>query len=226
MKAVIVDDEPLARDLIRRLLAAHADVEIVGEAGDVAAAVRTITSARPDVVFLDIELPGGNGFEILAGLPAPPNVVFVTAHEGYAVRAFAVSALDYLCKPFDDERLASSLARVRARLRPQTRFAIRDGDTTTLVPIADIECIEAAGKHIIIYAAGASHQSRETLTACEQRLDPERFVRIHRSAIVNLDHVRVVKPWFAGDQQLTLTSGKTLTTGRGFRDRLLSRLSR
>ena len=243
MRAVIVDDEPLARDLLRRLLAAHDDIEIVGEAADGDAAVIAIARVRPDVVFLDIEMPGRDGFGVIAALAEPPAIVFVTAHDQYAVRAFDVQAVDYLRKPFDDQRLAVTLERVRRR-DPETlrralgmlaelargkpsRLTIRDGEATHLLALDDIEAIEAAGKYVEVRLAdGAVRAARETLASIEQRVDPVRFVRIHRSAIVNLDHVRVVRPWFAGDQEVTLTSGRSLTTGRGYRERLIARLKK
>jgi two-component system LytT family response regulator len=238
VKAVIVDDEPLARDLLRRLLAAHSDVTVVTEAGDGDTAIRAITATQPDVVFLDIELPGRDGFGVLAELASPPVIVFVTAHPRYAVRAFEVSALDYLCKPFDDERLAKTLVRVRERLADpaelrraitelargaRARLAVREGDTTVFLAFDQIECIEVSGKHVAVHTPRSSHTTRDALAAIEQRLD-ERFVRIHRSTIINLDHLRAIRPWFAGDQHLTLTSGREVTTGRGYRDRLLSRI--
>lgn len=240
MKVAIVDDEPLARSLLRRLLAAHPDIDIVAEAGDGSSAITAITQAQPDVVFLDIEMPGRDGFGVLAGLAQPPLVVFVTAHEHYAVRAFEVEAVDYLRKPFDDQRLAVTLERLRDRRRDpdalrraletltrRARLAVREGDATVLLTLDDIEALEASGKYVEIHlASGATHTVRDTLSALEQRLDGDRFVRIHRSAIVHLDHVRVVKPFFAGDQELTLTSGRSLTTGRGFRERLLAKLKR
>jgi two-component system LytT family response regulator len=173
---------------------------------------------------------------VLAALEHPPLVVFVTAHGHYAVRAFEVEAVDYLTKPFDEDRLAVSLDRLRARLAAppppmmigtRARIAVRDGDATVLVALDDIESVEAAGKLVELRLANGNRQSaRETLADLEHRLDPARFVRIHRSLIVNLDHVSVVKPWFAGDQELVLSSGRTVTTGRGYRDRLLARLKR
>jgi two-component system LytT family response regulator len=250
MRALVVDDEPLARALLRRWLAAHTDVVVVGEAADGDAAAAQVAALDPEVVFLDIELPGRDGFGVITALPAPPAVVFVTAHDHYAVRAFDVDAVDYLRKPFDEERLAAALARVRAHLAGRAaggatalrsaaealsavararrqRLAIRDGDATLLVPLDEIEWIEAAGKHVAVHVLSprpAVIRARDTLTGLEQRLDPDRFVRIHRSTIVNVDHIRAIRPWFAGDQHLTLTSGHSVTTGRGFRDRLRDRV--
>ncbi len=236
MKVALVDDEPLARELLHRMLRAHADVEVAGEAADGASALALVRAQRIDAVFLDIEMPGGGGFDVLAALERPPLVVFVTAHGHYAVRAFDVEAVDYLTKPFDEDRLATALDRLRARLAApeppamigtRARIAVRDGDATVLIALDDIECVEAAGKLVQLQlATGKTQSARETLADLEHRLDPARFVRIHRSLIVNLDHVSVIKPWFAGDQELVLTSGRTVTTGRGYRDRLLARLQR
>lgn len=236
MRVAIVDDEPLARELLQRMLAAHADVEVLAEAADGAVALEVVRRHRLDAVFLDIELPAGGGFDVLAALEHPPLVVFVTAHGHYAVRAFEVEAVDYLTKPFDEERLAITIDRLRARLAApepprfigtRARIAVRDGDATVLVALDDIETVEAAGKLVELrFADGRQQSARETLADLEHRLDPARFIRIHRSLIVNLDHVSVVKPWFAGDQELVLTSGRTVTTGRGYRDRLLARLER
>ncbi|MCW5808432.1 MAG: response regulator transcription factor [Deltaproteobacteria bacterium] len=237
MRAAIVDDEPLARALLRRLLVARG-VDIVAEAGDGDTAVRAIADARPDVAFLDIELPGRDGFAVLAGLATPPAVVFVTAHPRYAVQAFEVAAVDYLCKPFDDERLAVALERARRRLADPGelrrgiaelartvggRLSVREADATRLVPFDQIECIEVSGKYADVHTVRGSHTTREPLAAIEQRLD-DRFLRIHRATIVNVDLVVAVRPYAAGDQQLQLASGRRVVTGRLYRAHVIARL--
>jgi len=234
----VVDDEPLARELVRLLLARDADVAVVAECSGADAAA-AIAQARPDIVFLDVQMPEVDGFAVLerVGVDAAPVVVFVTAYGDHALRAFAVHAIDYVLKPIDDARFATALARAKhqalarragepdARLaamlrdgsRWTKRFLVRTRDRLLVVPTDTIDWVEAADYYATLHAAGASHLLRETMAELERRLDPERFVRVHRSAIVNLDRVREVRPLFRGDAVLVLAGGAEVRLSRARR---------
>jgi len=239
LRVLIVDDEEPARDLLRAWLAKWREVQIAGEAGDGATAIARIRELRPDLVFLDVQMPDMNGFDVVGAL-APseqPMVVFVTAYDQYAVRAFEISACDYLLKPFDEDRLANTMARVLGRagspatdggaelrrlvahLRtvPPDQVVVRvDGRHIFLKP-DEIEWIEASGKDVRVHVAGTSIVVRETMNGLERRLDPSRFVRVHRSTIVNRLHVREMQSWFKGDYVLILRSGARVVSGRTYR---------
>jgi len=227
MRAIIVDDELLARARLRRLLGAHADVEVLAECGDGRAALESVRSQRPDVMFLDIHMPELDGFAMLAALgELTAAIVFVTAYERHAARAFDANAVDYLVKPFDAARLARALDRVRKRepaivpvSRP-ARLPVRSGDRIELIDIDAIDYLVADGNYVAIHAGGRDHLVRETLSAMARRLDPAQFVRIHRSRIVRLDRIRAVEPLFHGEYRLTLRDGTYLTSARGYRDTL------
>lgn len=242
IRVLIVDDEPLARDRVRSLLLKESDVEIVGECGDGPAAVEAIQALRPDLVFLDIQMPGADGFEVLRRLgPGPlPLVVFVTAFDQHAVRAFEARALDYLLKPFKQSRFRETLQRVRERRAAGTgddlsarlagflaarapgtprlsRLMVRNGERTVLVPTADIDSVEAAGNYAVVHVGRTTHIVRETMSALEEQL-PAGFLRISRSAIVNLDRVRELQAMAAGEHVVVLTDGRTLPMTRGLRE--------
>jgi two-component system LytT family response regulator len=246
---LIVDDEPLARDLLRTLLAAEPDVVVIGEHGNGEDATAAIRSERPDLLFLDVQMPGRNGFELLAALESRdmPAVVFVTAFDQYAVKAFAVHALDYLLKPFDDQRLAGAVERVRQQLRRVNRdeesqrvlallddlrsaqtyrdhLVIRTTGRAVLQPVREIEWIEAAGKHVQVHAGGLSHTMRETMGQLEEVLNPRRFIRVSRSAIVHIDRIREIQVGFNGDYVIQLRGGARVPTTRGYRQRVLDLL--
>ena len=254
IRAVIVDDEPLARDGVRLLLSGMADVEIVGEAGDGAAAVRTIAALNPDVVLLDVQMPGMNGFDVVDQVAAAhlPLILFVTAYDEYALRAFDVHAFDYLLKPISRARLDEAMARVRddlarggfarervmevvdsvrlaqagqpmSKARYTHRFAVRDRDRYVLVRTADIDWVDAAANYVRMNARGRGYLLRMTLAEMERRLDPAQFTRIHRSTIVNTSRVREIKPDAHGDYDVVLHDGPTLRMSRSFRERLLGR---
>lgn len=234
---------PPARRRIRRFLDKAADVEIVGECGDGAAAVESIRALRPDLVFLDVQMPELDGFGVLARL-APterPAVVFVTAHDEHALRAFEVHALDYLLKPFDSARFERALERARrevanrtggdldrrldALLRqlaaaPPQRVAVKTRGRTLLVAIEDVDWIGAEGNYLALHVGSDIYLIRDTMNAFQQRLDARRFLRIHRSTIVNLDRVRDYAPLFNGDQCLRLKDGTELTVSRNYYDAL------
>jgi len=233
IRAFIAEDEPLARRDLARLLAAQDAIELVGECGSGAEAVSAIRTLAPDLVFLDVQMPEGDGFDVLERLAAavPPAVVFVTAFDSYAVRAFETGALDYLLKPFDAARFERMLARVLERLRPlhgapapSRQLAIRDGGAVTFVRTSDIAWVEAAGYYACVHAAGATHILRRTLAELEQELAPAGFARIHRSVIVNLARVRRLAPNASGDYALELDDGTPLKVGRRHRREIAERL--
>jgi two-component system LytT family response regulator len=240
LRVVIVDDEPLARDKLRRYLAEDERVRVVAEAGDGLAAIEAIEAERPDLVLLDVQMPEMDGFEVVTALDvAPlPRFVFVTAHDEHAVRAFEVRALDYLLKPVDRARLTEAVGRAASvdgdeppdarRLledapdtnRPLTRFLVRSRGRMQLVPIREVDWIGAAGNYVELHVGDRSHLVRGTLQSLEGRLPAEAFVRIHRSTIVNLDRIRALHPWSHGDLQVVLADGTELRMSRRYRDRL------
>ncbi len=249
IRVLIVDDEPPARARVRRHLAADPEFEVVGEAGSGAEAVEAVSRLEPDVVFLDVQMPGLDGFGVVAALDAGdtlPHVVFVTAHDEYAVRAFEVHAIDYLLKPFREQRFTQALERVKERLRGRgddvawrlrdllagigsrpaylERILVRDGERSVLLDVTRIDWIEAERNHVRLHVGEASHLVRGTITALEGRLDPARFLRIHRSRIVNVERIREIHPWSHGDQLIVLRDGTELIMSRRYRDRL-ARLS-
>jgi two-component system, LytTR family, response regulator len=247
-RVVIADDEPLARERIRTLLAAHADMSLVAECADGEETTRVLLAERPDVVFLDVQMPELDGFEVLEALPAElrPSVIFVTAYDEHAVRAFDVNAVDYLLKPVEPRRFEAALAKVRERrTQPQavsqaaleavlaelrrtrghaTRLVVRDGSRVTFVRTEEIDWIDAAGNYARLHLGRTIHLLREPLKVLATRLDPERFLRVHRSAIVNLERITSVEPYFHGEYTLTLKDGTRLTSSRTHSARLRSLL--
>jgi two-component system LytT family response regulator len=212
VRTLIVDDEPLAREGLRLLLAEHADVEVVGEAGNGADALALATQLEPDLMFVDVQMPGMTGLEMAAALPIECAIVFVTAYDKFALDAFDVHALDYVLKPIDEHRFAEALRRARKRI-PNRRLAIRDGEAIIYVPIDDIDWVEAADYYVEIHAQGRSYLMRETLQRLQTQLD-DRFVRIHRSRLVNRDRVREVN---AQGRKVVMTSGVELVIARSCR---------
>lgn len=238
LRTLLVDDVALARQRMRRLLGVFADVDVVGEAADVDGARRLIGVERPDLVFLDIEMPEQDGFDLVAALPRAqrPFVVFVTAYDHYAVRAFDAAAADYLLKPVEPARLALTLERVRAAralradepagARHASRLTIPGRDATTVVDTAAIDWIEAAGNYLCIRAGAQTHILRETLGQMQARLDPAYFARVHRSRIVNIARIARLVPLSNGDHTLVLDDGTTLGLSRTYRDALFRALGR
>lgn len=248
IRTLIVDDMPPARRRLRRHLEQVMDFEIVGECGDGASAISTIRELKPDLVFLDVQMPEIDGFGVIAALePAQrPAIMFVTAHDEHALRAFEVHALDYLLKPFDGERFESALQRARellrgrnngnggaidprieallSQLQPRERWlrrvAVKTRGRTRVLTVDDIDWIGAEGNYLALHVGGEQHLIRETMNAFEQQLDPQRFVRIHRSTIVNLDRVRELTPLFNADQCVLLKDGTELTLSRSYHDRV------
>ncbi len=245
MRILIVDDEPLACERIRTLLATEPDIEIVGECHDGGSAVSAIASLSPELVFLDVQMPEMDGFTVLQNI-APgrmPAVIFVTAFDQYAIRAFEVCALDYLLKPFDRERFSRALARARVehlrrgagdierrlqsaleewntRRKFLDRLVIRSGGRVFFLRVEELDWIEAAGNYVRLHAGAEEHLYRETMARLESSLDPEKFARIHRSAIVNVDRVKELHPLFRGDYTVILRDGRELTLSKTYRDRL------
>jgi two-component system LytT family response regulator len=241
ISAVIADDEPLARERIRTLLAGFPGVSVVGEAGDANQTVAKVRELRPALLFLDVQMPEGDGFSVLEKLDpkATPAVIFVTAYDAFALRAFEVHAADYLLKPFTRARftramghvlkklsqgiepqILSLLESIRAERRTQDRVAIRSGEAVYFVRIADIEWLEASGNYVKIHAGGQEHVLRDSLKSFEERLDPDRFLRVHRSAIVNVDSIQRLEPWFHGEYAVVLRDGTKLMSSRTYSERL------
>jgi len=246
IRVVIADDEPPALAKMRRMLGSEPDVELVGEASTGTEAVERIAELRPDVAFLDVQMPGLDGFQVVDALAGEvlPEIVFATAFDEYAVRAFEVHAVDYLLKPFDAARLRQALDRVRHRLRsaggapgterirqavqqarnvrrPLTRLLVRTSrGAAKLLRLEDVMFIEAEENYVRLHAADDSYLVRGTLAALEERLDSDRFVRVHRSHIVNLEAIRELHPWSHGDWRIILHDNRELMLSRRFRDRL------
>jgi len=220
IRTLVVDDEPLARRGIRARLASMADVSVVGECGDGREAVDAIRRLEPALVFLDVRLPDMSGFEVIerVGAGRKPVVIFVTAYDVHAVQAFEVEALDYVLKPIDSERLAQAVARARRRLGSGggARLAVRDRGRTVLLDPNDVTRIEADGDYVRVHAVGATYLVRETLAAMEARLDGARFVRIHRSTIVQLQYVRQLRRRHDARFVVTLADGTRLTSSRRY----------
>jgi two-component system LytT family response regulator len=246
LRALIVDDEPPARAFLRRMLGDHADIEVAGECSNGTQAAALVKALRPDLVFLDIQMPGSDGIAFAESLDPrdAPAIVFVTAHDRYAVRAFELAAVDYLLKPYDDQRLAKALARARSSLREHSseeradkmlsllahlesqaeyldRFVVRQQGRVYLVRADHVEWIAANGNYLLLHEGKDRHMIRETMQNVERRLNPRKFVRIHRSAIVNIDCIREIRK--QGDdeeQQVVLKDGTELVLSRGYRDKV------
>ncbi|MBS0445506.1 MAG: response regulator [Proteobacteria bacterium] len=232
MRVLIVDDEAPARAKLRRMLGHHADVEIVGEAADGAAALRGVAELAPDAMFLDVQMPEVDGFDVAASLPdGRPAIVFITAYDRHALRAFDADATDYLLKPVEPERLERALQRLRAaqpapppRTSPPAQLLIPDRGRTHVVRCADIEWLEAADNYVCVHVAGRSLLMRRTLAALLADLGPG-FVRTHRGAAVALAHLRAVEPRGKGDATIRLASGAEAPCSRQYRAVLMERLS-
>ncbi|HKG95743.1 MAG TPA: LytTR family transcriptional regulator DNA-binding domain-containing protein [Gemmatimonadaceae bacterium] len=251
IRTLIVDDEALARRGLRTLLRDDPEVEVVGECRDGREAVAAIRERRPELVYLDVQMPALDGFAVIdaVGVEAMPAVVFVTAYDEHALRAFEVHALDYLLKPFDRDRFARSLDRAKRLVRAAApapssgdlaallrdlraappappryaeRLLVKHDGRIYFVPAADVDWVEAAGNYLRIHAGAERHLLHETMNALEERLDPARFVRVHRSAIVNVDRIREIQPWFHGGLVIILKTGARVTASRTYKDRLLS----
>ncbi len=240
MKALLIDDERLARNELRRLLAVHQDIEILGEAVDVEDAVEKISALRPELLFLDVQMPGADGFSLLERLEPPlPQVIFTTAYDEFAVKAFEFNALDYLLKPVDPSRLGASLEKLRLRggptpeggeLAPRTRLSledkvfVREGDQCWFVPVKNIRLLESEGNYTRVHFDDCKPQLFRSLTAMEERLDPKNFFRANRKQVINLAWVDGIEPWFSGGLLVRLKGGLKVELSRrqaqDFRERM------
>lgn len=242
LRALIIDDEPLARTALVRLLKRERDISLIGQCGDGETAVATIQAEKPDLVFLDIQMPEMDGFEVVEaiGIECMPVTVFVTAYDRYAIRAFDANAVDYLLKPIEPERFTRALARARdrclgrqdkdsaqrlfallnSRLKSDyaQRIAVASGGRIVFVPVTDIDWIEAEGNYARLHVARHVYDVRDTLQSLMEKLDPREFIRIHRSTIVNAQRIREVQPWFHGSHIVLLHSGEQLRMSRYQRD--------
>ena len=245
IRALVVDDEPLAREMIREMLATDSEVEVVGECANGREAIEAIKASTPDLVFLDVQMPELGGFDVLASLDqnTTPYVIFVTAYDQYAVRAFEVHALDYLLKPFDRERFEVAWQRAKAQIkldrtsrrdqdiialleelkagpRYLERLVIKNGGRVFFMHVQDIYCIEAEGNYVRVYDNQKGYLLRETISSLEEQLDPKQFLRIHRSAIVKIDRIKEMQPWFHGEYRIIMENGKQLALSRNYRANL------
>ncbi|HET6329497.1 MAG TPA: LytTR family DNA-binding domain-containing protein [Holophagaceae bacterium] len=242
-RVLVVDDEPLARERLTHFLSAERDMELMGEAGSGPEALRLLKADPPDLLLLDIQMPGMSGLDLLraVGPLAMPPTIFITAYDRHALEAFELCALDYLLKPCERERFQSSLDRVRrlrsegkergfqsqmetllASLRAEAparleRLFVRVGDTQRLVRVEDVRWIEAQDNYVRLHLASEVHLVRQTLSSLETRLDARRFRRIHRSTLVNLDYMKEIQPWFNGELAAVLQDGTTLAISRSYR---------
>jgi two-component system, LytTR family, response regulator len=245
-----VDDEPLARERLASLLSAEQDIEVVRQCRDGEEAVNAIQQLSPDLVFLDVQMPALNGFEVIEAVGEKmPLVIFVTAYDQHALRAFQVRALDYLLKPFDRERFQEALERARLHIQrdetgdlgrrllalvkdlrrdqPKTdRLVVKSGGRLFFLRTDEIDWIEASGNYVRLHVGTTSHLLRETMNSIEARLDPEKFFRIHRSRIVNMERIQEMQPWLNGEYAVVLRNGTRVTLSRGYREKLQERLGK
>jgi two-component system LytT family response regulator len=251
IRTLVVDDEPMARERILSLLQQENDVEVIGQCSDGVQAVSAIQQQSPDLVFLDVQMPGCDGFGVIQNIGADrmPTVVFVTAYDEYALRAFEVHALDYLLKPFGKDRFQETLKHARESLErrragdlgrrllalvhdlkpePQRldRLVVKSGGRVFFLRTDEIDWIEAAGNYVRLHLGEESHLFRETMNGMESRLDGRRFVRIHRSRIVNTERIKELQPWFNGEYVVILRNGTRLTLSRGYREKLQEQLGK
>ena len=259
LRVLVVDDEPTARRGLRLLLQKHPDLLVVGEASHVNEAEETVKTLKPDILLLDVQMPEHDGFELVRrlGRDRTPVVIFVTAYDEHALRAFEVNAVDYLLKPYEDARFDEAMDRAREAVRQRQgdsvhlrltqllqylesnagataeagtagaltdRILIKSSGEIIFLKVRDVDWIEAEGDYMVFHTAGKSHMLRETMARLEARLDPRRFVRIHRSTIVNIDRVRKLTPSFAGEYAVILEDGTKLKLSRGYQERLQSLL--
>jgi len=245
IRTVVVDDEPLARERVRALLETQEGIEVVGDCADGLRAVATIQAKEPELVFLDIQIPELDGIGVVEriGVEKMPVVVFVTAYDQYALQAFEVHAVDYLLKPFDEERFLKALARARQAVEARRagavnerlfalirdlkapaghleRLVVKTSGRLFFLRVEEIDWIESSGNYVCLHVGDEGHLLRETMSGIEAKLDPARFIRIHRTSIVNIDRIKELQPLFHGEYDVVLRNGKTLTLSRGYRDRL------
>jgi two-component system, LytTR family, response regulator len=245
LRTLIVDDEPLAREWVRNGLQDEPDIEIVAECGDGFEAVKAVTELKPDLMLLDVQMPGLDGFGVLASLEAEdlPAVIFVTAFDRYALKAFDAHAVDYLMKPFSSERLHDAVERARTQIHRSSErdlkaalhallediqreraypewLLIKKEDRSVFLRVADIDWIESSRNNVRLHVGKEIYVFHETTTGIESKLDPKKFFRIHRSTIVNIEKIKEMHPWFNGDYAVTLKDGTKLTLSSTYRERL------
>jgi len=251
IRALIADDEALARKFIRRMLKDDHDIEIVGECSNGKEALEMIRKENPDVVFLDVQMPEMNGFAVLEAIATEqlPEIIFATAYEQYAIRAFELHALDYLLKPFDQARFKDAIKHAKERLRSERqndgprqisallesiknkpqyfdRLVIKAGGRITFLSTDEINWIEADDKYVHLHTGKVSPMVRQTLSAMETQLDPKKFRRVHRSAIVNIERIKELQPLFSGEYSILLRDGTKLTLSRNYKDKLFELLGK
>lgn len=243
IRVLIVDDEPWARRRVCTLLKVEPDIEVVGQCSNGQEAVREINRLSPDLVLLDVQMPDMNGFDVVEAIgPARmPLVIFATAYDKYALRAFDAHAMDYLLKPFDEERFHAALIRARNDLRDKSvshrtltslldrlhdgrehlqRLAVKSGARVVFLKVTDIDWFEASANYVALHVGRETHLLRTTMSALEPKLDPQQFVRIQRSTMVNVERIKELQPWNRGEQVLILKDGTELTLGRVYRSKL------
>lgn len=249
IRAIIIDDELLARKRVRQLLAEEADCEIIAECANGLEAIEAISEHQPDLIFLDVQMPEINGFEVLQELKDStrmPAVIFVTAHDQFTLKAFDAHAVDYILKPFSVERFQQAFIRAWKKLRPETiresneqislllehlklkerfldRLIVNHKNRLILVPVNDVDWIESYGNYLRIHSDGKIYLLRETMNNLAERLDPEKFLRIHRSTLVKLDRIKELQPMFGGQYTVVLHEGTTLTLSRNYRQQVMQR---
>ncbi|MBC7899634.1 MAG: response regulator [Saprospiraceae bacterium] len=246
IRTLIVDDEPLARDRVKRFLRDETEISLVGECGNGAEAILAIQNEKPDLVFLDIQMPEKNGFEVIKSFEAEtlPTIIFVTAYDQYALQAFDVHAIDYLLKPFNrerlhravsrarqdvehkrlgnlDERLSSLLAGLKSERKYLERLVVKSVGRVFFLKADEIDWIEASGNYVKLHIGRESHMIRETMNGIETKLDPDKFLRIHRSTVVHIDRIKELHPMFSGDYAVILRNGTELALSRNYRERFL-----
>lgn len=251
IRTLIVDDESLARERIRDMISSDREIEIIAECVNGREAIEAIQKHSPDLVFLDVEMPGIDGFGVLEALPPGqiPTVIFVTAYDQYAVRAFEVYALDYLLKPFDQERFDKAIERAKTHISSERnevlsqrilraleeiktkpvhleRLVIKMNGHVFFIKAEEIDWLEAEGNYVRLHAGKESYLLRDTISALESQLDSKKFIRIHRSAIVNIDRITELQPWFHGEYRIILRQGVELTLSRTYREKLHELLGR
>jgi len=251
IRALIVDDEPLARKRIKSLLAHESSVDVIGECSDGHKAVTSINELTPDLVFLDVQMPAMDGFEVIKtiGPERMPTVIFVTAYDQYALKAFEVNAIDYLLKPFDRRRFQKTMERAKAMIRGlqngnvnnqllsllddlrreqemPDRFIIKNGGRVVFLRIEEIDWMRVVGNYVRLQAGAEFHLMRETMNGMEAKLSPDKFMRIHRSTIVNIDRVKEVQPWAKGEYVVIMRDGTRLIMSRRYRERLNEQLNK
>jgi two-component system, LytTR family, response regulator len=241
LSVLVIEDEGLAAEAVRKLLQRDSEIDVAGVARDGLTAVSLIRRLKPDIVFLDIQIPELDAFGVIheIGPMNMPVIIFVTAYDRYTLQAFEVHAADYLLKPFDEERFFGALSwakrevRLRDNAQPRQpssmrepsgqgkrRFPIKLGGRILFIDLESIDYLEAAGNYVVLHAGGKEYRMRETMNALEEKLSSGEFIRIHRSAIVNRKRIHELRPWITGEYVVVMTSGKELTLTRSYRDRL------